>query len=166
MKKELKGGFYLIVFAIITAFLYNHFSPFGIALFGQWEISKGVVTANSRTESIDSSIEINNPEIVRQIIEDKKRIILDVRTREIYIQGHLPTSLNYPLKEFDELVPKLLGSIKRSDAVIVYCSSIECPDSHAFAEHLISLKYSDVKVFSGGFRQWQEMGYEIKKNEE
>jgi len=166
MKKEIRGSFFLLAFALLTAFLYNHFAPNGIALFGQWETSKGVVTANSKTESINSSIEINNPEIVKQIIEDKKGIILDVRPREVYDQGHLPTSLNYPLIEFDEMVPKILGSMKRSNSIIVYCASFECTDSHTFAEQLIALQYSDVKVFSGGFRQWQEKGYEISKNEE
>lgn len=156
MKKEIKGSVYLIAFALVSAFIFNHFSPSGIALFGQWGKSKNT----------DSSIEINNPEIVKQIIKDKKRIVIDVRARETYDQGHLPTSLNYPLIEFDEIVPKILGSLKRSDSILVYCSSIECTDSHTFAKRLIALQYSDVKVFSGGFRQWQEEGYKIIEKKE
>lgn len=166
VQRDLKGSFVLLFFAIITAFAYNHFSPFGIAMFGQWETAKGVVTANSKTDSPNGSIEINHPEIIHQIVEHKKRLVIDVRPRETYAQGHLPHAISFPLMAFDENIAQILGTIDRKAPVLVYCSSIECSDSHTFAQRLIRLRYEDVKVFSGGFRQWQEKGYEIEKNEE
>ena len=72
IQKDLKGTFLLLFFALVTAFFYNHFSPFGIALFGQWQTSNGVVNAISKTDSVNASIEINNPEIIKQIIQKKK----------------------------------------------------------------------------------------------
>ncbi|MCD4722660.1 MAG: rhodanese-like domain-containing protein [Desulfobacula sp.] len=163
--KDIKGIFLLFVFALTTAFFYNWFSPFGIALLGQWETSKGVVTAISKTDSVTASIEINNPMIIKQIVQKKEKIILDVRPREIYDQGHLPYALSFPLMDFDDSVGQLLSSINRQSAILVYCSSFECTDSHMVAQRLKNLRFIDVKVFSGGFRQWQEMGYEIEKNE-
>ena len=150
-------------FALITSFFYNHLSPFGIALFGQWEPSKGVITAIARTEPLNASIEIVAIETIRKIVQKKTRTVIDVRPREIYDQGHLPSSLSFPLMDFDDEVPKLLKSIPRQSALLVYCSSFECTDSHTFSERLINLNYENVKIFSGGFRQWQEMGYEIEK---
>ncbi|MBU1342489.1 MAG: rhodanese-like domain-containing protein [Proteobacteria bacterium] len=161
----MKGTVLLVFFAGITALFYNQFSPFGIALFGQWETSKGVVFSISKTDSVDASIEINDPEIIKRIVQKKERIVLDVRPREIYNQGHLPFAVSFPLMEFDETIEQLLSSINRKSAILVYCSSIECTDSHTFAMRLKNLKYDNVKVFSGGFRQWEEKGYEIQKNE-
>jgi len=166
IQKDLKGMVILFVFSAITAFSYNFISPFGIALVGQWESSKGTVTAISKKDSVDNSLEINNPELVRQIIRNKERIVLDVRPREIYDQGHLPSALSYPLMDFDEIIGRILGSLKRESAILVYCSSVECTDSHTFAERLKKLRYNNIKVFSGGYRQWQEKGFEIEKNEE
>lgn len=165
-RNDLKGLVILVFFALITAFLYNQLSPFGIPLFGQWKPSKGVVSAISHTDSGNASIQINNPDLVYQIVQKKERIILDVRPREIYNQGHLPHALSFPLEEFDEIVPQIFSSIERQAALLVYCSSVECTDSHTFATLLRNLRYSNVKIFSGGFRQWQEKGYEIEKNEE
>lgn len=164
--KDIKGTFLLLFFALITAFSYNHLSPFGIALFGQWETSKGVVLAISKTDSVNAEIQINNPELIRRIVQKKERIILDVRPREIYDQGHLPSALSFPLMDFDQNLGQILGSINRQSAVLVYCSSFECTDSHTIAMRLINLRYNNVKIFSGGFRQWQEKGYKIEKNEE
>jgi len=164
-RKDLRGSITLIFFALVTSLLYNHLSPFGIALFGQWEPSKGVVSAIARTGSINASIEIVAIETIRKIVQEKTRTVIDVRPREIYDQGHLPSSLSFPLLDFDEAVPGILQSIPRQSALLVYCSSFECSDSHTFSERLINMKYENVKVFSGGFRQWQEMDYEIEKTE-
>lgn len=163
--KDIKGIFLLLFFAVTTAFFFNWFSPDGIALFGQWETGRGVVNAISKTESVMASLEINNPVRVKQIVLEKQRIILDVRPRDSYDQGHLPSALSFPLVEFDDNIGHLLSSINRQASILVYCASFECTDSHTFSQRLKNLRFSDVKVFSGGFRQWQEMGYEIEKNE-
>ena len=163
--KEIKGTFFLIFFALTTAFFYNHFSPFGIALFGQWQTSNGVVNAISKTDLVNASIEINNPEIIRRIIQEKKRIVLDVRPLEFYEEGHLPGALSFPLMEFDTVIGKLLEMTDQQSPILIYCSGFECMDSHNFATNLENMRFTNVKVYPGGFRQWQEMGYDIEKNE-
>jgi rhodanese-related sulfurtransferase len=163
--KDIKGSVILVFFALATAFLYNSFSPFGIPLKGQWETGQGVVSANSENDSVNASIEINSPQMILDIVQKKQRIIIDVRPREAYDQGHLPSALSFPLMEFDQGIGQILESINRQTPLLIYCSSFECTDSHTFAQQLIGLKYENVRVFSGGFRQWQEKEYEIEKNE-
>ncbi|WP_299982592.1 rhodanese-like domain-containing protein [Desulfobacula sp.] len=163
--KEIKGTFFLIFFALVTAFFYNHFSPSGIALFGQWQTSNGVVNAISKTDPVNASIEINNPEIIQRIIQKKERMVLDVRPFEFYEEGHLPGALSFPLMEFDIVIGKLLEMTDQHSPLLIYCSSFECMDSHNFATNLNGMSFTNVKVYPGGFRQWQEMGYDIEKNE-
>jgi len=163
--KEIKGFFFLLFFALTTAFTYNHFSPFGIALFGQWQTSNGVVNAISKTDSVNVSIEINHPEIIKQIVQSRKRIVLDARPGEFYEEGHLPGALSFPLIDFDDVIGKLLKITDQHSPILIYCSGFECTDSHNFAANLKNMGFIDVKVYSGGFEQWQELGYEIEKNE-
>ncbi|HGY10892.1 MAG TPA: rhodanese-like domain-containing protein [Desulfobacterales bacterium] len=163
--KEIKGSFFLVFVAVTMGFFYNYFSSSGIALFGQWETSNGVVNAISKAGSVNVSIEINNPEIVRQIIQKKERIILDVRPREVYEEGHLPGALSFPWMEFDRVIDKLLEITDRQSPILVYCSGFECMDSHHFATNLKNMRFTDIKVYPGGFRQWQEVGYAMVKNE-
>ena len=165
-RKDLKGVVILVFFAVTAAFLYNIVSPFGIALQGQWETSKGTVTALSKKDTVNSSIEITRPDQVFQMVQKKQRQILDVRPREIYDLGHLPHAISFPLVQFDEEIARILSTMDRQSAILVYCASFECTDSHTIAERLKHMGYTDVKVFSGGFRLWQDMGYEIEKNEE
>ena len=162
---DFKGIVVLLSFAVITAFVYNQFSPHGIELFGQWDAQKGVVRAISKSDDLLPSIEIHDPNIIQTIIKTKSRIIIDVRHRDIYDQGHLPGALSFPIIDFDQNIRQIITTIKRKEPLLIYCSSSECSDSHSFAAHLINLKYTDVKIFSGGFRTWEEDGRKIEKNE-
>lgn len=164
-RQDLTRAVFILFFSISTALLFNHYSPHGIALTGQWEKSKGSVKAISKSDHVSSSMEILDLKIIRKIIDNKERFIVDVRTREAYEHGHLPNAVSFPLEEFDENFIDMMSIIKKDAPVLVYCESIECPDSHTFANQLVLMKYSDVKIFSGGFLAWKDKGYPIEKNE-
>lgn len=161
----IKGCIILVFFSLVTAFVFNDLSPYGIALLGQWDPQKGVVSANSKKSIINNSIEIHSSKQVLEMIRTKKRLIIDVRSKDTFVQGHIPTALSFPLDEFDEGVQKMTARINRRDPVLLYCSSVHCTDSHTFADYLANIGYKDIKIFSGGFMQWQEEGYEIETNE-
>lgn len=165
IQKDLKGTCILIGFAVFIAFLFNHYSPNGIALIGQWETSKGHVKAKSKSDPVSSSMEIVDVDRIKNIIDTNERKLIDVRSRSAYDAGHLPKAVSFPLSDFDKNISNLLSTIKRDEPLLVYCESIDCPASHTFAKQLIFLKYTDIKIFSGGFLAWEEKGYQIIKNE-
>ena len=163
MRTEIKGLAFLLTLAVVTAFVYNHFSPDGIALVGQWDPAKGVTHAMVKSKKMPASIELNHPDGVEQVIKDRSRILIDVRSRDDYRQGHLPTAKSYPLVDFDSFIGQFVETVPMEQPILAYCSSIDCTDSHTFSEMLTNMGYSDVKVFSGGFRAWEESGKKIEK---
>jgi rhodanese-related sulfurtransferase len=162
-EKDIKHALILFFLAVCLSFIYNHISESGIAVFGQWNPDKGVVSALPQSGGIDISIEINNPETVKIIVEKRQRLILDVRPLDFYEMGHLPGALSFPLENFKTGIRQLKEIADLHRPILVYCSGFDCSASHIFAEKLQKLNYTDVKVYSGGFAQWQEMGYEIEK---
>jgi rhodanese-related sulfurtransferase len=165
IKTEKFGILTLLAIAALISFGVNAFSPSGIALTGQWDKSKGVVTAKSKQDTVHSEFELNDPRKVRQMIKDKTVVLLDVRSKDEYDQGHLPGAFSFPLTVFDEILDRLLNLVKKDSVILVYCSGVECTDSHSFAAQLQAMRFMNVQVYAGGFRQWQEMGFEISKNE-
>ncbi len=159
------GVFTLLVVSLVLSLGVNYFSSSGIALRGQWDRSKGVVRAKSK-DALHTDIEINNPLEVRNIIQSREVLLLDVRSKDIYDDGHLPGAFSFPLADFDEVLPKLLDLVKKDAPILVYCSGVECSDSHTFATQLLALRFTQVRVYAGGFLEWQEMEFEIEKNEE
>jgi rhodanese-related sulfurtransferase len=165
IKTEKFGVFILLAVAAVVSLGVNYFSPSGIALVGQWDGSKGTVTAKSKQDTVDSDIEINNPLKVQQMIKNREVVLIDVRSGDAYDMGHLPGAFSFPLADFDQVLPQLLDLVKKDSAILVYCSGVECSDSHTFAAQLLALRFTQVRVYAGGFREWQEMGFETEKNE-
>lgn len=164
--KDIKAAFFLIFFSVGVAFLFNHLSPNGIALFGQWDIQKGVISATMKNNAQDLFLEIDQPMRVKRIVENSERTVLDVRHQDFYDMGHIPGAQSFPLQNFQADKERLLQTIKKNTPILVYCSGYGCDASHMFANQLTASGYKDVKVFPGGFNQWREMGFEIQKNEE
>ncbi|MBU1194635.1 MAG: rhodanese-like domain-containing protein [Proteobacteria bacterium] len=161
----IKGVIVLVFFALVTAFIFNTLSPHRIALFGQWDPQKGVISANPDTSGAGHFTQIHSSKQVADMIRGKNCLIIDVRARDLFEQGHIPTALSFPINEFDENLPGMTARINQHDPVLLYCSSVYCTDSHTFADYLKSMGYKDIKIFSGGFAQWQEEGHKIETHE-
>lgn len=74
-----------------------------------------------------------------------------------YDIGHIPTAINIPDSQFDQLAPKLLPQDK-SQLVIFYCDGPECMLSHNSAFKAEKLGYTNVRVHVGGFPEWAKAG--------
>lgn len=153
----------LLVATLVLGLAVNALSPKGIQWIGQWDTSQGVVTARAKDDAVHSDVEINNPMKVKEIVEQGSHVVIDVRLRDAYAMGHLPGALSFPLAEFDEIMDELMGVVTRTSPILVYCSGFTCTDSHTFAQRLRDFGFTGVKVYAGGFREWEEMGFEIEE---
>ena len=159
--KDMQGMVVLGVFSLALALVVNYLSPNGIALIGQWDRTLGVVTAKSKQDVADPSIEINNPLKVRQLIQNGTATLVDVRVEAAFGEGHLPGAYSFPFYRFDEIQDQFVSQFNKDTQLLVYCSGVDCKDSHRFAARLKALSYKKVNVYAGGFREWQEMGFEV-----
>lgn len=153
----------LLGLSIFTAFAVNTFSPKGIALFGEWDTSKGVITAKGKTDVVARELEIQDPETVKRIYDVENAVFVDARARDIYDEGHIKGALSLPVNRFDELVPQFMKDHPISTRIVTYCSGRECEDSHKLAQYLLETGYTNVSVFIDGYPEWVEKGYPIDK---
>jgi len=159
---DIKEVFILVTLAVFAAMAFNTLSSGGIALVGQWDTSKGVVSARSKDSVVDSSREINALSDMKRIVEEKQGVVVDARSQDDYEQGHIPGAVNFPMSRFDEVIGDFFETVQPSMLVVLYCSGQECHDSHAFADQIIQFGYTDVKVFSGGFGDWANGGLPVE----
>ena len=82
-------------------------------------------------------------------------IILDVRTREEYDQGHIPGAILIPDTEIEAKAADLLPD--KDQLILVYCRSGR--RSKLAAQSLADLGYTNIREF-GGILDWP---YEIEK---
>ena len=94
-------------------------------------------------------------EEAKQIMDSEEGyIILDVRTREEYDEGHIPSATQISHEEIAEKAEGVLTD--KDQLILVYCRSGR--RSKIAAEALIELGYTNIKEF-GGIIDWP---YEVE----
>jgi len=153
----------LLGFAVIASFTVNYFSPNGIALFGQWDTSQGVITAKPKNDPVTGGFEIKDANTAKEIYDTGKAVFVDARSYEAFIDGHIKDAVSIPKVQFIEFIDHFKTKYPPTTPVITYCSGRECNDSHELAQYLIGEGYADVKVFIDGYQGWERKGYPVEQ---
>jgi len=163
-KNILTGLGIIIVLSLISAFGFNYLSPKGIALFGQWDISKGAISARPKGDiPFFQEREIQDASVAKEIFDKGDVVFVDARASEDYAEGHIPGAVSMPLNEFDERIHAFLETYPVSKKIVTYCSGRECEDSHFLAEKLMDAGYTETKIFIDGYPGWEEKGYPVER---
>src|SRR5918912_917218 len=106
-------------------------------------------------QEVKSEIEEVDAERAHELLgEDERPVVLDVREREEWDQGHIPGALHIPRGSLESRVEQALPD--RSRAVVVYCAA---GNRSAFAaKTLEELGYESVASLAGGIADWQRHG--------
>jgi rhodanese-related sulfurtransferase len=92
----------------------------------------------------------------RSSVEARSAIILDARPSVFFEQGHVPGARNLArddfARDYRRLAPLLQASERKP--IIVYCSGGDCHDSRLVANALLTLGFTNVSVFTGGWEVW------------
>jgi rhodanese-related sulfurtransferase len=126
--------------------IYNTLSPSGITLKGNW------------------SPRITTDSLVMKF-QSKNVIFLDARYPKDFRAGHIKGAINLPYEEYEEHAPQVLPKLPKDHEIIAYCDGTECETSLLLARELVDLGYEDVKVFFGGWQEWQDAGLSVEAGE-
>lgn len=154
LKNDLLGLFFVTFLAMTAAMLTNYLSPTGIAWVGNWDKSRGVVSAQAKNQEVDHRIEINTFAEMKAVVDSQAALIIDVRAPDDYAAGHIPSAVSMPITALDRHAAWLFENVAPDRLIVCYCSSRECEYAHEFARHLKEMGYTRLKVYSGGFLEW------------
>jgi phage shock protein E len=87
-------------------------------------------------------------------------LILDVRTKEEFLQGHVPGAINIAHDQISDNLDKLLGY--KDKPVVVYCrSGFRAAKA---AKILMSEDFQQVNHLEGDMLGWEKSGFDIEKD--
>ena len=146
--------------------LFNVFSPGGITLKGSWSnkiTSDSVVVPYSYKEGSDPpAISLDYAQMKFQ---SAKTVFLDARLSADFKEGHIQGAINLPHEEFEQHASLVLPKISTTGEIITYCDGTECEASLLLARELQELGYKNIKIFFGGWAEWQGAGLAIGTGE-
>jgi rhodanese-related sulfurtransferase len=90
-------------------------------------------------------------------------ILVDARSESEFNEGHIPGALNIPYESFTEYFQQLTDLVPLESAVVCYCRSVTCDLSDHLAQELRLMGYENVRLYRGGWDEWQEAGYPADK---
>ncbi len=99
-------------------------------------------------------------ETAKDLYESQGVLFVDARHDFEYKMGHIRGAINIALKEIDTHHIQLEGTPK-DKMLIVYCDGVECNSSIELALKLMELKFTNVKVFFGGWQEWKAKNFPI-----
>ena len=161
-KKTIKEISVLLGASVLLALIVNFISPKGIAMVGQWDAAKGIVTANTKDTSDPAFSEIQQLEAAKKIFDNGRVLFVDARSKQSYEEGHIPGAVSLPVARFDEQIESFLNHYLPDQPIVTYCSGRTCEDSHYLARMLAAIGYSDIRIFIDGFPAWEAEGYPIE----
>lgn len=82
-------------------------------------------------------------------------VFVDARHKIDYDLGHIRGAISLPAKTPAEEFLSRLGDIPKEVAVVTYCDGAECNSSLDLAVRLEKAGFTNVKVFFGGWNEWQ-----------
>ena len=130
-----------------------------MSLFG---CSETVSSSSDKKEEhiFNINIEVKNEKITQEkayeiMNSNFEHVILDVRTKEEFEEGHIKNAINLPVDNIDKEVGPVIND--KNTIILVYCRSGN--RSSMALNKLSNLGYTNVKDF-GGINDWK---YEIVK---
>ncbi len=109
--------------------------------------------------TIAANKQINSTELIELIQADKAPVILDVRTSEEYLQGHIPGAINIEYRELPSRIDEVRNLGKRK--IVVYCE--RGVRANIAEETLEKAGFSEVLHLEGDMSGWRDEGLKIDK---
>jgi rhodanese-related sulfurtransferase len=102
---------------------------------------------------------ITREELKARLDGGRSPILVEALPAKYYDHAHLPGAVRLNVDEVEARAGEVLPD--RAAAVVVYCASETCANSHQVADALNALGYADVAVYAGGKKDWIEAGLPV-----
>jgi len=169
MKKVIKQISILAAISIIIGVLFNGLRSDGIPLIGSWPSS------GSADVAVPPSAEEGDPPFVSldeaaALYQTPGVLFIDARDPEDYVLNHIKGSISIPYEylpdeNIDDYWAEFAARIPYDRRIVIYCSGTECELSLFLGREMAQRGYSDIKIFYGGWSEWEKAALPIEKGE-
>ena len=141
----------LIVLSLVSGFAYT------------WVTKQGFFAEQNKPAStIQKELEIISIEKAKTYFDSRNAVFVDARHEFEYRAGHISGAVNIPRNEFLKYRSRI-ENIPVDKCLIVYCDGAECSSSIDLAVTMIESGTANVKVFFGGWQEWNEAKFPTEK---
>ena len=155
MKRSLLQAIVIIFISGVLGIAVNAFRSDGIPLSERWQekVLNKQLTGGLPAVSLKQA---------REAYESGEALFVDARDPDFYEMEHIPGAVSLPVKDFDQVFPKLQEQLLAAPRVITYCDGANCETSVELTEKLLFAGLDLVEIFTGGIQQWKAEGQPLE----
>lgn len=105
--------------------------------------------------------EVSRSALAEALLSKQPPVLFEALDKKYYDSGHLPTARMLPPAEVGSAV--LASVANKHQAIVLYCASVTCQNSHDAAARLADQGYRNIAVYAGGKQDWIEAGLRLEK---
>ena len=137
-------------------------APNGISIAGRWPTS-----SSSAEDAYKMMAKPGDPAFISlaeviDIQNKKTALLVDARSVEEFSAGRIPGSRNLPYYEMEAKQAVALAGVKPDAPLVIYCEGVGCELSFFLGRELQAQGYSNIRIFYGGYPEWQQAGLSIE----
>lgn len=165
-----KQAVILILMSVLLSLGVNLFSPNKIPVVGQYRSlssGDGPIVPPDVYEGDPPFIAIDVAEMEFGM---RQAVFVDARDYEEFACGTIPGSVNIPFDYLPEeniglFIDSALNNLPKDQTLIIFCSGEECDLSLHLGRNLQDLGYTQISIFFGGAREWENFELEMERRE-
>jgi len=104
--------------------------------------------------------EISRAALSEALLSRSPPVLIEALDRKYYDGGHIPTARMLPPADVGKVASIVAD---KEQAIVVYCASAACRNSHQAAADLEKQGYRNVAVYAGGKADWVEAGLRLER---
>jgi rhodanese-related sulfurtransferase len=151
----------IIVCAAVTGLTFNSFRSARVPISSLRPVTTGVADSIFFKDiATDTAAMLQQPVVImksqlKRLARTQSINILDARTLEEYIVGHIPGALSLPAEELNEN-ENVLNLVPRDKWTICYCDGPPCDLGELLASQLFIKGYPWVAFYVDGLNDWKK----------
>lgn len=145
MRMLIKQSIYILLCSILIGILFNYFSSNGIPLIAKQH-------NNNNYDGNEVTMDFISLELAQKFYSDNI-LFIDARGNDSYNEGHITGAIKS--MPFSDLVDYIFILQGFDEPLVVYCDDEECGLSQDLAYQIESEGFSNIYIFSGGWKQWE-----------
>jgi rhodanese-related sulfurtransferase len=108
--------------------------------------------------------EVNLAQVL-QLIRRNDTLLIDSRSPERYVQGHLPNAINIPYTADEMIAIKLIQSAKGYSNILIYCEgdNLLCQDARSLGRVVAKETGLVAMYYGGGYSEWLACDLKIER---
>jgi 3-mercaptopyruvate sulfurtransferase SseA len=99
----------------------------------------------------------------KRYFEEGTALFIDAREKEEFAEGHIAGSVNIPYGWYLEEHPDISSFIDPGKVIVTYCGGSDCEASVQLAYAMWEKGYGGIKIFFGGWQEWNSAGLPVSK---